>query len=259
MDKLLISEIRELSLIDVIGHPSIVIWLPYCNFRCPWCQNTPIVNGTIVKEISIDYLRELFSSSRSLVECVHVTGGEPTLHKETLRAIYEIAKENNLMTSLDTNGSNPDVVDELVRESLLDHLALDIKAPLDDIVLYSKVTGLPLHSINDVVKRIMKSIEIVFKNKLEVELRTTLIPDLNVNDIDAIASYVSRMINKYDNYEKCMYVLQQFIPSETVRDPYYKRQKPTSADDMIKLAQLIKKKYNLRVYVRSLDKGIIRL
>ena len=259
MGKLLISEIRELSLIDVIGHPSIVIWLPYCNFRCPWCQNIPIVDGEIVKEVSTDYLQELFSSARSFVECVHITGGEPTLHKETLKIIYGMAKESNLITSLDTNGSNPDVVDELIRKRLLDHLALDIKAPLNDITLYSKVTGLPLHIMNNVIKRIKRTVEIAFENKIEIELRTTLIPGLSVNDIDAIARYVSRMVNEYNNYEKCIYVLQQFIPSETIRDPYYKKQKPTSADDMVKMAQLIKEKYNLRVYVRSLDKGIIRL
>lgn len=259
MDRLLISEVKELSLIDVIGSPSIVLWLPYCNFRCPWCQNTPIVNGSIVREVTVNYLRELFSSAKGFIEYVHVTGGEPTLHSRVLKIIYKVAREYNLKTSLNTNGSNPNIVKCLINSNLLDHIAIDVKAPLDNKALYSKVTGIPLDLVDSIICRIEETINLAFKSGLEVELRTTLIPDLNSKHVIAIAKHIARIVGEYRCHSKCVYVLQQFIPSETVRDLKYRLQKPTPIDKLVRVGKEVKDKYGLRVYVRSLDKGIVRL
>ena len=77
--KVKISGWIETSLVDVIGHISFSVWFSYCNFRCPWCQNRPVVMGEKVLEVDVNKLVEIIKEYEWLADFLHVTGGEPTL------------------------------------------------------------------------------------------------------------------------------------------------------------------------------------
>ncbi len=132
---------KDLSTIDVLGHTSSIFFFPGCNFRCPWCQNLEVVFPKETHILDEDKLRELLSSYSILAEYVQASGGEPTLHPDSLKELFSISKELGMKTSLNTNGGVPEVVEDLISSGLIDHVAIDVKAPLEDEEKYSAIVG----------------------------------------------------------------------------------------------------------------------
>lgn len=117
------------SLVDYPGEVCSVVFLPGCNFHCPYCHNKTLphdVNqdGWTLKEI-VDYLKE----ARSIITAVCITGGEPTLMPETLCYLTETFKALGLKIKLDSNGSHPDLLKQLIPE--VDYIAMDLKTSID--------------------------------------------------------------------------------------------------------------------------------
>lgn len=255
--KVLIAGFKDVSLVDVLGSPSFTVWFSYCNFRCPWCQNWPVVTGKEVVEMSIDELVSKIRESAMLVDFLHVTGGEPTLQRKALISLYEKSREIGLRNSLNTNGYNYDVVRELISLELIDHVAMDIKAPLSDPIKYSEVVG--LKSNLKIVQNIRKSLESIAERVDLIELRTTFIPMLSKEDLVKIAIEIRDLMNDYGR-DDFHYVLQQFIPNSNAPDPRFKSGAVISADDLARIAEELKKEVGLRnVYVRSLEKGLTKI
>ena len=168
-----IKGFSETSFLDWPGKLCSVLFLPFCNFRCPYCHNHPLVFhpeqcATILLE---DILARLHSL-RTWIDGVCLTGGEPTLHSDLPLLIREIRRQKFLV-KLDTNGSNPQMLGNLIEEGEIDFVSMDVKAPLDPF-RYSRSVGLPIE-----LKPILESIEILKSGKVDYEFRMTVVPGLH--------------------------------------------------------------------------------
>ncbi|MGD2141896.1 MAG: anaerobic ribonucleoside-triphosphate reductase activating protein, partial [Candidatus Bathyarchaeota archaeon] len=123
--------IVDMSTIDWPGNVSLVVFFAGCNFRCPYCHNSSLIPLDSGQEINIDYLRSRIEVGRSLLDSVVLTGGEPLLQPEGVREAAELVKDLRLKVMLDTNGSRPEIMEDLLVDMLIDRVALDIKAPLN--------------------------------------------------------------------------------------------------------------------------------
>ena len=163
----------ETSFLDWPGKLCSVLFLPGCNFRCPYCHNHPLVFHP--EQYSTIPLEEIFDRTHSLknwIDGVCLTGGEPTLHADLPFLIREI-KRRKFLIKLDTNGSNPRMLEKLIEAEEIDFVSMDVKAPLDPF-RYSRAMGLPVN-----LKPILESIEILKRGRVEYEFRMTVVPGLH--------------------------------------------------------------------------------
>jgi pyruvate formate lyase activating enzyme len=197
----------ETSFLDWPGKLCSVLFLPHCNFRCPYCHNHPLVfhpeqYSTIPLEDILDRLHSL----RNWIDGVCLTGGEPTLHADLPSLIREI-KQHRFLVKLDTNGSNPHRLENLMETGEVDFISMDVKAPLDPF-RYSRSIGLPIN-----LKPILESIEILKGGKVEYEFRMTVVPGLHrEEDIQTLGNQL-RVGRRF--------ILQNFNP-ENPLDPSLK-------------------------------------
>ena len=159
------------SFLDWEGHVSAVIFCLGCNFRCPWCHNGGLALGDGEK---LDLGKILADVERraAFLDGVVIRGGEPTLQPglpDLARAITELG----LPVKLDTNGSRPEVIDALLNEGLVEHIAMDVKAPLG-AAAYRRLTGVAAD-----VEKIRASMEIIKSRATSYEFRTTYVPALH--------------------------------------------------------------------------------
>ncbi|UCG36202.1 MAG: anaerobic ribonucleoside-triphosphate reductase activating protein [Candidatus Bathyarchaeota archaeon] len=164
-----------LSSVDWSGKLSTVLFLPYCNFRCPFCHNTNLVlNPDQIETKPYSEIEHYLKRKRDWIDGVVVTGGEPTIHKELASLCGSIMKLG-FRVKLDTNGTNPEVVKKLVTKELVDYVALDIKAPLVSRK-YSHATGV---EDGRLLNRVEKTIGILLGDLVKYEFRTTLVPEIH--------------------------------------------------------------------------------
>jgi len=251
----------SVSLVDVLGSPSFTIWFNYCNFRCPWCQNAHVVYATESREVSIPQLLNEIRRASILVDYVQATGGEPTLQPHGLKALFRRCRnEVGVKTSLSTNGSNCQVVKELLREGLLDHVALDVKAPLHDPRKYSAVIGLDERRGVNVLQRVRCSIRALMEANCPTEFRTTFVPNLlKKRDIIRIAQEIREESEK-TGFCGFAYVIQQFLPSETLINPKFSEKERVPAGKIVEIAREVRREVGLEnVYVRAQEIGTVRI
>ncbi len=179
-----IGGFQALTLSDYPGHIAAIVFTQGCNFRCPFCHNGPLLPldrpaGELVDEgLVLDALK----TRAAFLDGVVITGGEPTLQKD-LTGFIERIRAINLKVKLDTNGSRPDVLADLLAVHLLDWVAMDIKAP---VAKYSQLTGVVAP-----VEAVRESIAILVESKIPCEFRTTFVPPLlSKRDLDEIRSYL---------------------------------------------------------------------
>lgn len=237
------------SLNDVIGEVSYVIWFCGCNFRCPFCQNYPMViaDPSYCSLRDLDEILQEIIDIKPYIQFVQTTGGEPTLQHQALDYLYKKVKSLGLNTSLDTNGSQPHIIDALIKKNLLDHLAMDVKAPLVP-KKYSRVIGLPQKLAENHVKAIRSSLMLA-KNLSFVEIRTTYVPKLLTReDILEIAEFLTEYLTKSKHY----YVLQQFIPNSNAPEPAFRSMKVTPINKLKEIAKEVKN-YLPNVAIRHIN------
>ena len=201
----------ETSFLDWPGKIASVLFLPSCNFRCPFCQNAPLVlKPQHLKTWPLPEVLQRIKELKDWIDGVCITGGEPTL-QETLPDFIRIFKKRNLLVKLDTNGSYPHMIENLLKENLVDAIAMDVKAPLEEIS-YARLTGVPVD-----LKAIKKSIDVIRKSSIEKIFRITVVPKmLTEEDIYRVAE---------DLYPLNRLVLQQFSPEKTL-DSKLKHERP---------------------------------
>ncbi len=215
------------SLIEWPGKISSVVFVSGCNFRCPFCHNPDLISFSpslpkIKEKEILDYCLE----NKDLLDAISITGGEPLISKkEELVNFIEKIKKIGLLTEIETNGSNPDMIAYLLKNRLVDYIAMDIKAPLD-VEKYNDVSGVKITLSN-----IKKSIKIIMDSNIDYEFRTTVIPNLlNDNDILQISNQIKGAKRYY---------LQQFSPKNTF-NPKLKKIKPYPKEWFDKIAKKIK-------------------
>jgi len=217
-----IGGLKKVSFSDYPGKISCVVFLLGCNFRCPWCYNAEYVLPELIRKqprISEKKLLDFLKEKKQFLEGVCVSGGEPTVNPELPEFIKRI-KKMNLLVKLDTNGSNPEILEKLIEEKLVDYISLDIKAPKEK---YAKVIGLSKNGLEGkflegrIRKAIEKSIEILKKGKVDYEFKTTLVPGfLGKGEVMEIVKWIG--------FAK-RYRLQNFWPEKTI-DPRFRKMKP---------------------------------
>ena len=209
---------------DWDGEASSVIFLPKCNFRCPFCHNVNLVlYPEKLETVPFEYIEDQFKQQKNWTIRVCITGGEPTLHKD-LPELCSRLKKMGFIVKLDTNGTNPSMLKELIDRKLVDYVAMDIKAPLN-LEKYSKATGVKAEKMLENVK---ESIKQLLESDIDYEFRTTVVPTLhNEEDITQICR----------SLEGCRkYVLQKFDVSigKTTIDPDF-MSKSLSEEEMQKI------------------------
>ena len=159
-----------MSLVDYCGYVSCVVFTRGCNFRCPFCHNSSLVNGVAPQKIQSEDFFAFLNKRRGLLDGVCITGGEPTLNPDLPDFIRKI-KEMGLLVKLDTNGTNPKMLESLISQNLVDYVAMDIK---NGNSFYPKTTGVNLDFAN-----IEESVALLKKGKVPFEFRTTLVAELH--------------------------------------------------------------------------------
>jgi pyruvate formate lyase activating enzyme len=175
----MINGYLKTSFVDYPGRICAVIFFGGCNFRCPYCHNPGLVNNT-EPEYSFSLIEKHLEERKGLIEAVTITGGEPTLYSDLVGIIKKL-KERNLLVKLDTNGSNPKMLRELIENKMIDYVAIDIKAPFSK---YEKVIKTKVNA--DLIR---KSVEILINSDIDYEFRTTVHSELiNEDDLLEIAN-----------------------------------------------------------------------
>jgi len=219
-----IGGLQKVSLIDYPGEISSIIFLQGCNFKCPYCHNPELVDsklfGPCLQEKDVF---EFLKTRIGKIDAVTITGGEPTIQNDLMPFIKRI-KKMGFAVKLDSNGSRPEVIKNLLSEKLLDFIAMDIKVPLEK---YEKIVRVLLKT--DSIK---ESIKIILKAKIPHEFRTTVVKSLHSeNDILKIAQLISGARQ---------YTLQKFVPAK-ILDKKYLKAKPFSVDELEKIRKHLEK------------------
>lgn len=157
---------QKLTLLDFPGHVACTVFLQGCNFRCPFCHNSPLVLGT--DEIPREEFLLFLNKRRGLLDGVAVTGGEPLLSPDLPAFLAEI-KALGYPVKLDTNGSFPQRLEALIRDGLVDYVAMDIKNSPEKYALTAGKEGF-LPAVKD-------SVELLINGSLPYEFRTTVVAE----------------------------------------------------------------------------------
>ena len=220
----------DLSFVDWDGKVSSVIFLPNCNFRCPFCHNVNLVlNPEGIETIPFEYINEQLTNQKGWIDGVCITGGEPTLHKDLPELCSKI-KQMGFLVKLDTNGTNPAMLKELIQKNLIDYAAMDVKAPLTP-EKYSKAIGVNAEKLLEKVK---ESINLLMNSAIDYEFRTTVVPSIHDS------KDIKQICNSLKGCKK--YVLQKFDVNigQTVLDPTFTT-KTISNEDVQKCLSVAKK------------------
>jgi len=166
----------ETSFIDWPGRTCAVLFLGGCNFRCSFCHNYPLVlePGKLVSY----QLKEIIEKLRPFKKWlggVCISGGEPTLDND-LSELLRTFRREGFSLKIDTNGSNPEILTEIIAEELLEMISMDVKAPLVQ-EKYDKCAGIPVD-----LDKVKKSISIIKQSGLDHEFRMTVLPDYHTRE-----------------------------------------------------------------------------
>jgi len=214
------------SLVDYPGEIASVLFTRGCNLRCPFCHNPDLLFNPkiLTKPTDIDEVLEFLTQRRGFLDGVVFSGGEPTLHEELPIDIGRV-KSLGMLVKLDTNGTNPSMLERLLRRHLVDYVAMDIKAPLE----YRKYQAACGRLSSEDFFQIRGSLNLLRSTHTRIEFRTTVLPVLHTpEDIIEIAKSIKG---------SSRYTLQQFNPKVTL-DPSYGAVVPYSKAEMQSIADL---------------------
>ena len=195
---MLIGGFQKMTMLDYPGKVACTIFTYGCNFRCPFCHNATLV----IDEASLFDKEEIFSylyKRKNILDGVVVTGGEPLLQPDIIDFLKEL-RETGLQIKLDTNGSFPEKLSEVIDLGLVDYVAMDIKNSKEK---YEMTVGAKID-----LSKIEKSVEILLQNRVDYEFRTTVVCQMHENaDFEKIGEWLRGAKRLF---------LQQFRDSENL-------------------------------------------
>lgn len=197
---------NKLTLLDYPGRLACTVFLGHCNFRCPFCHNAGLVlNPEDEPVIPIEEILGTLKKRKGILDGVCITGGEPTVHKKLPEFVQQI-KKMDYSVKLDTNGTNPQMVREMVKAGLLDYVAMDIKNSPEK---YGETAGI----VRADLEAIHETVEFLKSGEVDYEFRTTVTRELHKKeDFLKIRKWISGSRR---------YFLQAYKESEQVIHPVY--------------------------------------
>lgn len=207
---MIVNGLQKLSLLDYPGYLAATIFLSGCNFRCPYCHNSDLVlHPNRTEEITDEEIFEFLNKRKGLLDGVCITGGEPLLRTGLLAFIQEI-KNMGFKVKLDTNGSLPGRLSELIDSGMLDYVAMDVK---NSKIKYAQTSGIPELIKDNIVEKVNESITLLMEDKVGYEFRTTVANELHtIEDMIEIGEWISGAKRYY---------IQNFIDSgKTINEGY---------------------------------------
>ena len=223
---MIIGGLQQTSLIDFPEKISAIIFTQGCNFRCAYCHNPELLKAQQT-DFSFEKIMDFLKKRVGKLDGVVITGGEATLHNDLPEIISQI-KILGFDIKLDTNGTNPEMLKDLINRDLLDYIAMDVKAPLEK---YFDVTGLNFNT-----DKILQSIEIIRNSGIKYEFRTTVLKKfLDRSDFDKIG-------NLLEGSEQ--YYLQKFVPTK-ILDETLSDEKNYSDEEFEEIAKGLREKIKI--------------
>ena len=202
----MICGLQKMTLLDYPGKIACTVFLGGCNFRCPFCHNSELFMGKPEKLMEDEEFFKFLKSRKGLLDGVCVSGGEPTLYKNLPEFSAKI-KEQGFLVKLDTNGSRPALVKELVEKNLVDYIAMDVKNSPDR---YAQTAGLEKLDLAP----IEESLRLLIGGNIDYELRTTLVVQLHDEaSIQDMGAWIGHLV---PGKKPAKLFLQSFTDRDTV-------------------------------------------
>ena len=192
------SGFQKLTLLDFPGHVACTLFSHGCNFRCPYCHNAMLVTEEKSGDVfSDEEILAYLKKRKGILVGVCFSGGEPLIQKELPDFIRKV-KELGFLVKLDTNGSFPERLKELVNEGLVDYVAMDIK---NSLAKYGDTIDIKNFS----TEKVEQSIDFLIGSSIDFEFRTTIVAEYHtIQDIEDIAKRIKGAKK---------YFLQNFVDS----------------------------------------------
>ena len=207
-----IHGLQKMTLLDFPGRIACTVFLGGCDFRCPYCHNFELADGTAKPVMDDSELLAFLKKRQGLLDGAAITGGEPCLHKELPELIRKI-RELGFAVKLDTNGYHPAMLKYILDEGLADYVAMDIKNSPEKYAVTCGVTSIRF----DVIK---ESIDILLNSGREFEFRTTVVKEFHeAADFHAMGNLIKGAEHYY---------LQSFTDRDTV--PFGNLHAPSKED-----------------------------
>lgn len=228
-----IAAIQKTTLIDYPGKVACTVFLAGCNFRCPWCYSKELVLPELsakLPKISESELFEFLEGKKGYLDGVVLCGGEATINPDLPKLIKKI-KLMGYKVKLDTNGSNPEMLQNLIKNELIDYVAMDIKLPKER---YAQVFGAAIP-----FKNIEKSVAILKNSGIDYEFRTTVVPGIHSkDDLIEMADWIG------GGKRPPKYFLQDFRAERTI-DPNFEKIKPYPKEFLVSVCQEIAPRFSI--------------
>lgn len=222
--------LNKTTLLDYPEHVAATVFTGGCNFRCPFCHNMDLVLGEVEPALSTEDFFAFLEKRKGILDGVCITGGEPTLQKDLPDFIRGI-RDKGYLVKLDTNGYRPKVLEELLRENLLDYVAMDIKSSVEN---YPRVTGMADLDVTG----IQESVSLLKSAGIPYEFRTTVVKGLHrIDEFDGIGRWLQGAE---------AYFLQAFRENEKVPDKSLSSFSEAEMREMKQLAERYIERVELR-------------
>ena len=228
-----IHGLQKMTLLDFPGRVACTVFHGQCDFRCPYCHNYELVDGSAPAVMTVEELFSFLEKRKGLLDGVAITGGEPCLHAGLYDLIVRI-RQLGYAVKLDTNGNHPALLKKILDDCLADYVAMDIKNSPEKYAVTIGLSKIDLEPVK-------KSIDLLLGGTVEYEFRTTVVREFHeANDFEEIGKLI-RGASRY--------FLQSFTDRDTV--PYGNLHAP-SRDDMLHYAAIMGK-YVKQAGLRGMD------
>ncbi len=179
-----IQGLQKLTLLDYPGKTACTVFTGGCDLRCPFCHNSSLViNPPHESAVSLDELLSFLNKRRGVLDGVAITGGEPLMQPD-IEDFICLIKENGYSVKLDTNGTYPRKLSNILKSGCVDYIAMDVKSSKEN---YSQCVGIKNYDIS----KISESIEILKNSPVDYEFRTTVVKGLHTDsDIEGIGEWI---------------------------------------------------------------------